>query len=322
VSADPELLAIGAAAARIGVAPSTLRTWERRYGLAPTGRSAGGHRRYTGDDLALLERMHALTLAGRTPARAALEALRAAGADGSDDRIDAGADEAAADVAGGTGAAPPARTGGPGGRVLAVPGAGPRVQGLARAASRLDVDAAAEIIEEALAADGVVTTYDTLLRPVLVAAGEAWARTGQGIEVEHLFSEAAVEALRHHRRTLRGGLGDEPPVLLACAPRDHHVIPLHVLSAALAERAVRSRILGSRVPPAALAAAVTRTGARSVFVWSQVASSALAAVPAGMPVRRPPVRLVVGGPGWAATDLPDRVIVAATLTDAVEALAG
>ncbi|WP_198950692.1 MerR family transcriptional regulator, partial [Kineosporia sp. A_224] len=76
-----ELLAIGAAAARIGVAASTLRTWERRYGLAPTGRSAGGHRRYTGDDLALLERMHALTLAGRTPARAALEALRGADAD-------------------------------------------------------------------------------------------------------------------------------------------------------------------------------------------------------------------------------------------------
>ncbi|MBI4941903.1 MAG: MerR family transcriptional regulator, partial [Actinobacteria bacterium] len=230
MTAAAELLAIGAAAARIGVAASTLRTWERRYGLAPTGRSPGGHRRYTGEDLALLERMHALTLAGRTPARAALEALRDEDADDAPGARGAAGDDGTADAGGPT----PARSGGPGGRVLAVPGAGPRVQGLARAASRLDVDAAAEIVEEALAADGVVHTYDTLLRPVLVAAGEAWARTGSGIEVEHLFSEAAVEALRHHRRSLRARLGTEPPVLLACAPRDHHVIPLHVLSAALA----------------------------------------------------------------------------------------
>lgn len=315
MTAAAELLAIGAAAARIGVAASTLRTWERRYGLAPTGRSAGGHRRYTGEDLALLERMHALTLAGRTPARAALEALRH---DDPDDDPGVGApdDEGEQDAGG----PPSARTGGPGGRVLAVPGAGPRVQGLARAASRLDVDAAAEIIEEALAADGVVTTYDTLLRPVLVAAGEAWARTGTGIEVEHLFAEAAVEALRHHRRSLRGRLGAGPPVLLACAPRDHHVIPLHVLSAALAEHGVRTRVLGSRVPPPALAAAVTRTGARAVFVWAQVPSSALASVPAAVPARRPPVRLVVGGPGWAAVALPERAVVVTSLADAVGAL--
>src|SRR6202050_5895786 len=37
---------IGALARRLGVAPATLRDWERRYGIGPGGRSPGGHRRY------------------------------------------------------------------------------------------------------------------------------------------------------------------------------------------------------------------------------------------------------------------------------------
>jgi hypothetical protein len=305
---DPSAtLPVGQAAARVGVAPSTLRTWGRRYGIVPTGRSPGGHRRYTGEDLAVLERMHELTLAGETPARAALVALaagRSAGADATAGPPDLG------------GRSPS----GPGGRVLAVPGAGARAQGLARAATRLDVDAATQIVEDALDQEGTVATYEDLLRPVLVAAGESWARSGTGVEVEHLFSEAAVEALRHHRRSFRGRLRVAPPVLLACAPRDHHVIPLHVLAAALAERHVPARILGPRVPPAALASASTRTGARSVFVWAQLPSTRLPDVLAALPVRRPAIRVVVGGAGWAGIDLPDGVRVATSLTHALELL--
>src|SRR5690348_7457435 len=41
-------------AARVGVSISTLRSWERRYGLGPSGRTEGGHRRYTTDDIAAM----------------------------------------------------------------------------------------------------------------------------------------------------------------------------------------------------------------------------------------------------------------------------
>ena len=34
-----------------GMPQSTLRTWERRYGLGPSARTAGGHRRYSAADL-------------------------------------------------------------------------------------------------------------------------------------------------------------------------------------------------------------------------------------------------------------------------------
>jgi hypothetical protein len=316
MGAGPSDLPVGQAAARVGVAPSTLRTWGRRYGVVPTGRSSGGHRRYSPADIAVLERMHALTSSGMTPARAAIVALRDAVSLGADPGSGAGGGPGSGEPSTGVAAA------GPGGRVLAVPGAGPRAQGLARAASRLDVDGATALLEEALVELGTLATYDALLRPVLVAAGDAWARSGNGIEVEHLFSEAAIEALRHHRRTFRGRTPAGPPVLLACAPGDHHVIPLHVLAGALAERLVPTRILGPRVPPAALRAAVTRTGARTVFVWAQLAGTGLPDVLAAIPARRPPVRVVVGGPGWAAVDLADGVRAAASPGAALGLLTG
>lgn len=64
-------LTVAGAAARLGVAASTLRTWERRYGLGPSARTAGRHRRYDADDVARLATMRRLTRQGVAPADAA-----------------------------------------------------------------------------------------------------------------------------------------------------------------------------------------------------------------------------------------------------------
>ena len=61
----------GAVARMLGVAPTTLRTWDRRYGLGPSTRQEGKHRRYNDDDLARLKRMVELTGSGVAPASAA-----------------------------------------------------------------------------------------------------------------------------------------------------------------------------------------------------------------------------------------------------------
>ena len=71
-------LTVAAVAARLGVAASTLRTWDRRYGLGPSHRQAGSHRRYSPDDLARLETMRALTQRGVALADAARMAVRSA----------------------------------------------------------------------------------------------------------------------------------------------------------------------------------------------------------------------------------------------------
>src|ERR1039458_1572742 len=66
---------VGAVARRLGVAPSTLRTWNRRYGIGARELSPGRHRRYTAEDITRLEHMQRLILLGAAPADAARAAL-------------------------------------------------------------------------------------------------------------------------------------------------------------------------------------------------------------------------------------------------------
>ncbi len=68
-------LAVAAVARRLGVAPATLRTWDRRYGLGPSEHAAGAHRRYGPRDVERLMVMRRLTLDGLAPADAARVAL-------------------------------------------------------------------------------------------------------------------------------------------------------------------------------------------------------------------------------------------------------
>ncbi|MEJ8641736.1 MerR family transcriptional regulator [Streptomyces sp. MS1.HAVA.3] len=67
----------GAVARRLGVAPTTLRSWDRRYGIGPAIREHGRHRRWTPADVAVLQEMCRLTASGVPPAEAA-RAARAA----------------------------------------------------------------------------------------------------------------------------------------------------------------------------------------------------------------------------------------------------
>jgi DNA-binding transcriptional MerR regulator len=64
--------AIAEVARRVGVSTSTVRAWERRYGIGPSARTAGGHRRYTSADLAALQRLRGLTESGLPTSSAAV----------------------------------------------------------------------------------------------------------------------------------------------------------------------------------------------------------------------------------------------------------
>ena len=59
----------------LGVSPSTLRTWERRYGLGPAQREAGERRRYQPEDVDRLRAMIHHVRAGMSAAEAAKRAL-------------------------------------------------------------------------------------------------------------------------------------------------------------------------------------------------------------------------------------------------------
>lgn len=267
-----QLLSVGEVAARLGVAPSTVRMWGQRYGLMSSSRSTGGHRRYTEADVEQLQRMHQAVIAGVSPATAAGQV---------------------------TGSTPPAaaRRGGPGGAVLAVPGAGREARGLARAAARLDEMGVEDTVLDLLRDRGTLTAWNDILRPVLVAAGEHWQRTGTGIEIEHMLTQAVTTAFVRHVSDLPDFARDNP-VLLAGGPQEEHVLALHAARAALAERGVPSRLLGPRTPMTALAAAARRTRASGVLVWLSLGDpEAAQSIGAVVSAHRHLV-VLVGGAGW------------------------
>jgi len=317
---------VGAAAGRLGVAPATVRSWERRYGLGPGGRSHGGHRRYTEDDLNRLLQMQELVNRGQSPAAAARVVLGQQGA--STSAPPAGSVISRVDRP----ARQPHQGGGPGGRVLAVPGASPEVRGLARAASRLDADAAAGQIGDLLVSRGVAHTWNEVLRPVLVSIGVRWVRAG--VDVEHVLSEAVMDALRSYRAFLPRPVPGRP-VLLACAPEEQHTLPLHALAAGLAEQRVPLRLLGGRVPTASLGTAARRTGAGAVFLWRhcfhelgtpvdpvlpEPAEQDELAELAELTRSRPARRLVVGGLAWRQSAVPAGARYAPDLDTAIQLL--
>jgi MerR family transcriptional regulator, light-induced transcriptional regulator len=206
---------------------------------------------------------------------------------------------------------------GSGGRVLPLPGAEDVARGLARGAMALDARTVTAMVREQLAAQGVVGTWETVLRPVLVAVGDRWAATGEGVEVEHLLSGCATVALREIAEVAHEPLGGRP-VLLAGAPDEQHSLPLHALAAGLAERGVATRMLGPSLPADALQAAMRRTGASLLFLWSQLPATADPVTLARLPVMKPPTAVVVGGPGWERRSLPAHVNVAYDLSHALD----
>ncbi len=288
-------LTTGEVARRLGVAPTTVRTWDRRYGLGPDAHTGGRHRRWTAADVARLERMCALTATGLPPAEAARLAR-------------SGKPPAAASrsprAAGSPQAPAPRRS--RAGSGLQLGDVRQECRGIARAALRLDAAALDELLLAAITEHGLVAAWTEVVVPTLQAVGRKWETSGERyVEVEHFLSWHVSGALR---RATPHTVADRPgaTTVLACVPGEHHTLPLEVLSAALTERGVPVRMFGGALPVESLVAAVRRTGPAAVGLWAQsrtTASRPLARHVAAMEwgvrgARRGPVVLTLG-PGWA-----------------------
>lgn len=308
----PPQLSVAAAARRLGIAPATLRTWDRRYGIGPSGHVPGRHRRYSPDDVARLELMQHALVRGAGPAEAAAYALAARPGSFPPDLGDPG--PAVADGIGADGSR--VRVGG---QVLRLPGAGRRARGLGRAALALDAALARTVLADSIAAAGIEATWNDVAVPVLTAVGERWAATGVGVEIEHLLSECISSVLGAH--TVAIANSGARPVLLAGMPGELHTLPMAVLAATLAGSGVLSRSLGSDLPVDALVAAIRRTAPVAVVLWSQLPCTADPDVARALPRTRPGARTFVAGPGWAETDLPARVARLGSLAEATRAIA-
>ncbi|WP_372594853.1 MerR family transcriptional regulator [Actinotalea sp.] len=225
--ADPSLT-VAAVARRLGVAPATLRTWDRRYGLGPSEHSAGAHRRYTPGDVARLMTMRRLTLEGAAPSEAARSALDGASAGPSDlEVLDAYA--AAAPMA-------------------------PDPQGVASAARHLDNGAVRWMLARVHPADPIAWWSELLspaLRilesaPVLEHPGESAVRLLEAAAFAELRSRAAASVLRSGvaAASARGPeAGSEHVRVLALPVGASPDLVVHVIALALQQAGIVTRVL-------------------------------------------------------------------------------
>ena len=285
VATKEELLTVAAVARRLGVAPATLRTWDRRYGLGPSAHESGEHRRYCPADLARLTLMRRLITSGVSPCDAAAQAKSHKGTINLETIV---TDYVVREEL---------------------------VAALHKAAKGLDKKFIEAALRKDLAQYGVEQSWSEVIVPLLLIVGNEWEASGDGIEVEHLLTEVLKGILREHVEDIRKPVNAHP-VLLASVGEEVHSLALHALAAALAERKIETYFLGARTPLEALSAMITRSAPPAVFLWAQLSKNADPKFFNDIPAIRPMPRMVLGGPGWSHVDCKD-VSVVHDISDAV-----
>ena len=262
-----EKLTVAAVARQIGVAPATLRTWDRRYGLGPSEHNDGEHRRYCPGDVARLMTMRRLIVAGVSPAEAAEQAKSFKGVIKVKKIVEEF--EVREEV----------------------------VDAIYKALQSFDRAFVEETIAHEIAEYGVEGAWSDVIVPTLFLIGQDWETEQKGIEVEHFFSEILKRTMHNQVVELKKPLNSRP-VLLAAVGEELHSLPVYALAAALCARNIQTYVLGARTPLIALSAMVTRCAPPAIFLWAQLPKNAETKYWEDMPSIRPAPRIVVGGPGW------------------------
>jgi len=275
-------LTVAAVARRLGVAPATLRTWDRRYGLGPSEHSSGEHRRYNGSDIARLTLMRKLVIAGVSPAEAAQRALAFDGEVSPESLTNSITSDVAVREE--------------------------LVETLIRAARAYDRNFIEELLRSELSARGITNTWNEVLVPLLIMIGDEWADSGTGIETEHLVSEIIKRLLQEANASVQNPVNARP-VLLACIGEEMHSLALYALGAVLSERKIATQFLGARTPIEAISAVVKRSAPPAIFLWAQLNKNGNHELLAELPSIRPAPRIVLGGPGWSRNVAKPAVLV-------------
>jgi DNA-binding transcriptional MerR regulator len=318
---DGPILTVAAVAARLGVAPATLRTWDRRYGLGPSEHTAGAHRRYSAVDLGRLMTMRSLTLDGIPPSDAARLARESAPAaapvlaparhltavpdedDGDRREADAPApvtERPAANRPGadrpdvpepGAPAPAPARRDRPASPTAVID-----------AALRADAPEVARLLALAPDAD-LVRWWSDLVAPARAGIASRTVLARPGDEPDALVVAAALAVLRHRSGRVPGHPSRRRIVLLLAAPGEPRPLSLHVLAGALADAGVDARVVAGPAGQHRLLEIATMTSPSAVVLSSELAAPDLGLV-AAVAEQHPDLPVFVMVPDEAAATVP------------------
>ena len=261
-------LRIGEFARRVGVPASSLRAWERRYGLLSPARSVGGFRLYGEADAERVTAMLGGMQRGLSAAEAAAAAMAMAGAP--------------------TGAA-----GGPGARSGKAPSLPAARAQLADAISRYDEAAVHTVLDEVLAAFGLEIFLTELVLPTLSQIG-AGRQEERAIGHEHFASNLVRARLLALARFW--GRGGGPLALLACVSGEQHDISLIAFGLLLRTYGWRIVFLGADTPASTVRQAIVATRP-TVTVLNAFAASLLESQGSALRQLAQETSLLLSGPG-------------------------
>ncbi|WP_194793323.1 MerR family transcriptional regulator [Raineyella fluvialis] len=246
-------------ASRTGVRETTLRAWERRYGLVHPVRSDGGYRLYDDAQVDLLRRMAALVDSG-VPAAMAAESLLAAD---------------------------------PGGRSPAVLDEGPD---LVAAAADLNPRRLGAVLDDAFARRPYEEVVDDWLAPQLARLGEAWAAGLVSVAQEHFVSVGVLGKLASlYAATIPAHSG--APILVGLPEGGRHELMIFAFAVCLRLRGADVVYLGADVPVAEWELAVRTLLPRVVVLGVHGAGDVAPAraVVQRLAGLQPPVTVMAGG---------------------------
>lgn len=232
------------AAQLTGVPETSLRSWERRYGVFAPGRSEGGYRLYDSEAIAVISTMRRLVDDGWSPAAAA-EAVRS----GTVPPVP----EAELDDADGSPAPPRS------------PAHDMLTERFVSAAARMEIGGIDECLDEGFGLGSFEHVVDSWLFPALTALGEGWARGEIDVAGEHASSHAV------HRRLsaafdAAGSRARGPAVVVGLPPGSQHELGALAFATAVRRRGLNVLYLGANVPARSWVTAVTTHAAQAVAV--------------------------------------------------------
>jgi DNA-binding transcriptional MerR regulator len=283
---EEHLFNIGAVARMTDIHEATLRAWERRYDFPKSGRTAGGHRLYSQQDVLRLKWVKLRVEEGMQVSKA-IQALQHLEQEGT--------------LPSTTSASQPLQVPKPG--YASLPASHARLLG---ALFAHDAERANQTLNEASAMFPVEDLIYDVLSPAFFDIGEAWHAGRINVATEHF----ATHLLRYH---LLMWMRTSPPafhvnpVILACAPGELHEGSLLMLGVLLQRLRWPIVYLGQSTPLASLApfveglepsvlvlVAMMEEPARALFHW-----------PDYLPQVARAGRPIVGFGGGAFTDQPE-----------------
>lgn len=220
------LYTIGMLSEATGVSPSTIRSWEKRYGFPRPTRSIKGRRQYDEDQVAIVSQLNERVEKGERISVAVKHV-----------NLQHAASETLQQTPLPTSL-----------QAEQISYWGFLIERMMSGVEHFDESLLNTIFSEAMSVFSVQEVTAQLLRPTLRYLGERWAERPTGVAEEHFFTaflRAKIGVIAHHQ-LLQSNAG--PRVLACCLPDETHEIGLLMFCLGANSQRLKTVFLGGRTP--------------------------------------------------------------------------